>query len=78
MLKIRFARAWRKKLPFFRVVLTEHTKAASHWYMKVLWYYNPLNKDFKIDDESVKKYLSDWAQLSPSLEKVIKRNNIKI
>ena len=78
MLKIRFARWGRKKLPFFRIVLTEHTKAASHGYMKVLGFYNPLTKDFKIDEESTKKYLSNWAQLSASLDKIIKRKNIKL
>ncbi|HAO15916.1 MAG TPA: hypothetical protein DDE71_10240 [Tenacibaculum sp.] len=45
-------------MPFFRVVLTEHTKAAKHGYKEVLGFYNPLSKEFKIKDvEKVKKYL---------------------
>lgn len=79
MLKIRLSRAWKKNMPFFRVVLTEHTKAAKHGYKEVLGFYNPLSKEFKIKDvEKVKKYLGQWVQFSPRVEKLIKINNISI
>ena len=48
MLKIRLSRAWKKNMPFFRVVLTEHTAAAKHWYKEVLGFYNPLTQEFHI------------------------------
>ncbi|MEA3387446.1 MAG: 30S ribosomal protein S16 [Patescibacteria group bacterium] len=58
MLKIRLARAGKKNMPFFRVVLTEHTKASKHGYQEVLGFFNPLTKEFKIKDvEKIKKYL---------------------
>jgi ribosomal protein S16 len=45
-------------MPFFRIVLTEHTAASKHGYKEVLGYYNPLSKEFKLKDlDKVKKYL---------------------
>lgn len=79
MLKIRLSRAGKKDMPFFRVVLTEHTAAAKHWYKEVLGFYNPLTKEFNIKDlEKVKKYLSNGVQFSPRVEKLIKVNNISL
>ncbi len=79
MLKIRLSRSWKKNKPFYRVVLTEHTKAAKHWYKEVLGFYNPLSKEFKIKDvNKVKTYISNWAQFSPRVEKLIKVNNVSL
>jgi ribosomal protein S16 len=36
MLKIRLSRAGKRNMPFFRVVLTQHEKAAKHGYKEVL------------------------------------------
>lgn len=79
MLKIRLSRAWKRNMPFFRVVLTEHTKAAKHWYKEVLGFYNPLSKDFKIKNvDKVKEYKSHWVLFSPRVEKLLKTNNISL
>ena len=79
MLKIRLSRAGKKNMPFFRVVLTEHTKAAKHGYKKVLGFYNPISKEFKIRDvEEVKKYLWQWVQLTPRMLKLMEKNNISV
>ena len=79
MLKIRLSRAWKKNMPFFRVVLTEHTAEAKHWYKEVLGFYNPLTKELKLKDlEKIKKYLSQGIQFSPRVEKLIKTNNISL
>jgi len=79
MLKIRLARAWKRNLPFFRVVLTDHTKPAKNWYKEILGFYNPISKEFKIKDvEKVKKYISTWTQFSPRVEKLMKDNNIAL
>ena len=77
MLKIRLARAWKKNSPFFRVVLTEHTAPTKSGFQEVLGFFNPISKEFKINDlEAVKKYISHGAQLSPRVEKLMKTNNI--
>jgi len=79
MLKIRLARAWKKDRAFFRVVLTDHTKAASHGYKKVLGYYNPFSKEFKLNNlDEIKKYLSNGVKFSPRVEKLVKTNNIAL
>lgn len=79
MLKIRLARAGKKNMPFFRVVLTEHLAAPKSGYKEVLWFYNPLSKEFKIKDiDKVKEYISHGVQFSPRVEKLLKMNNISL
>ena len=79
MLKIRLSRAWKKDAAFFRVVLTDHTRAAKHGYKKVLGFYNPFTKEFKLKDlEEIKKYLANGVQFSPRVEKLVKVNNIAL
>ena len=79
MLKIRLARAWKRNSPFFRVVLTEHTAPTKSGYKEVLGFFNPISKEFKLNNlEAVKKYISNWAQLSERVEKLIKTNNITL
>jgi len=79
MLKIRLSRAGKRNMPFFRVVLTEHTRAAKHGYKEVLGFYNPLTKEFKIKDvEKVKQYMSHGVQLSPRVVKLMEVNKIAL
>lgn len=79
MLKIRLSRAGKRNMPFFRVVLTDHTAAAKHWYKEVLGFYNPISKEFKIKDlDKVKTYISNGVQFSPRVEKLMKLNNVSI
>jgi small subunit ribosomal protein S16 len=79
MLKIRLSRAGKKNMPFFRVVLTEHTKAAKHGYKEVLGFYNPFSKEFKIKDlDKVKQYASHGVQFSPRVVKLMEANKISL
>lgn len=79
MLKIRLSRAGKKNMPFFRIVVTEHTAAAKHWYKEVLGFYNPISKEFKIKDlDKVKAYVSNGVQFSPRMEKLMKLNNVSV
>jgi small subunit ribosomal protein S16 len=79
MLKIRLSRAGKRNMPFFRVVVTEHTAAAKHGYKEVLGFYNPLSKEFKIKDvEKVKQYASHGVQFSPRVLKLMETNNISL
>lgn len=79
MLKIRLSRAGKRNMPFFKVVLTEHTAAAKHGYKEVLGFYNPITKEFKIKSiEKVKEYLKNGVQLSPRIEKLMKANSISL
>jgi small subunit ribosomal protein S16 len=79
MLKIRLSRAGKRNIPSFRVVLTEHTMSAKHWYKEVLGFYNPISKEFKVKDlDKIKSYISNWVQFSPRVKKLMKQNNVSI
>lgn len=77
MLKIRLARAGKRNMAFFRVVLTDHTAASKHGYKEVLGFFNPFTKEFKLNNlEKISTYLSHWVQFSPRVEKLVKINEI--
>lgn len=79
MLKIRLSRAGKKNMPFFRIVLTEHTRAAKHGYKEVLGFYNPFSKEFKIKNlDKVKEHVSHGVQLSPRVSKLMTANDISL
>ena len=79
MLKIRLARAGKRNMAFFRVVLTDHTKASKHWYKEVLGSYNPFTKEFKLKDlAKIATFVSYGVQFSPRVEKLMKTNDITL
>ena len=71
MLKIRLARHGRKNLPFYRIVLTEHTRPAQSGYKLVLWWFNPIAHEMDVNLDEVKLWLSKWAQLSERVAKLL-------
>lgn len=71
MLKIRLARHGRRNRPFFRIVLTEHTKPVKSWYKEVLWYRDPINKKLEINVEKAKDWISKGAQPSERVAKML-------
>ena len=79
MLIIRLARAGKRNMAFFRVVLTDHTRASKHGYKEVLGFYNPFTKEFKLKDlEKISKFVSNGVQFSPRVEKLMKANDITL
>ncbi len=70
-MKIRLARHWRKKRPFYRIVLTEHTKPAQCGYKDVLGSYDPLNHELVVDVDLVKEWIGKGVQLSERVAKLI-------
>ena len=71
MLKIRLARHGRKNLPFYRIVLTEHTRPAQSGYKLVLWWFNPIAHEMDVNLDEIKLWLSKWAQLSERVAKLL-------
>ena len=57
MLKIRLARHGRKKLPFFRVVLTEHTKSPQGGYKLILGWFDPIKHITEINVDAIKEWI---------------------
>ena len=86
MLKIRFTRIGRKHDPTFRIVLTDSRKAPrSGAYIEKLGFYNPTKKgDFSVDGERVKHWISQGAQVSPSVfnllvsEKIVEGKKVDV
>ncbi len=71
MLKIRLARHGRTKAPFYRMVLTEHTKPAQSGYKLVLGWYNPFSKEAKFELDAIKDWISKGAQPSERVAKIL-------
>ena len=78
MLKIRFARAGKKKQAFFHIVLTEHTRPVQYGYQTKLGWYNPHTKDYQLDVDTAKKHISHGAQLSDSVKKMLEKKNVTL
>lgn len=74
MLKIRLSRVGRKHVPLFRIVVTEHSQAAKHGYIKVLGHYNPVTKKLEFDAAEAEKYVKNGAQYSETLQKILKKS----
>jgi len=70
MLRIRLSRHGRTNRPFFRVVLTEHTKPVKSGYQKVLGWYDPVNHKQDLDIDAIKERISKWAQPSERVAKL--------
>ena len=70
MLRIRLSRHGRTHRPFFRIVLTEHTKPVKSWYQKVLGWYDPISHKQDLDIKTIKEWILKWAQLSERVAKL--------
>ncbi len=71
MLRIRLARTGKNKKPFFRVVLTEHTKPVQSWFKTILWWYDPLKHETNIKEQECKKWIEYWAKPSEKVAKLL-------
>jgi len=70
MLRIRLSRGGKHKSPFYRIVLTEHTKPIKSGYMKVLGRFDPLHHKMELNVEETKKWISQGAQPSNRVAKL--------
>ena len=73
MLVIRLSRQGRSKRPFYRVVLTEHTKPAQCGHLEVLGSYDPLKHIFEADVENIKMIQCSKNSIKKLREKVYQR-----
>lgn len=70
MKTIRLSRWGRKHLPFFRIVLTDHTKPVKSWYTDVLWRYNPVRHEQHLDIEKMSSLVENGVQMSSRVAKL--------
>jgi small subunit ribosomal protein S16 len=78
MLKIRFSRAGRKHLPHYRIVVTEHTRPVKSGEIDILGWYDAHTKKYEINMDKVRTRVGQGAQLSPSVEKLLKANSLTV
>jgi len=71
MLKIRLSRHGRKKRPFYRIVLTEHTKSIKSGYQEVLGWFDPMAHKYEADLDLIKSWIEKGAQPSERVAKIL-------
>jgi small subunit ribosomal protein S16 len=78
MLTIRLARTGRAKYPTYRIVAAESARAATGKFVAVLGHYNPHTKDLVIKREQVEHHLSNGAQPSNTVVKLLMREKVEL
>ncbi len=76
MLMIRLARFGAKKKPFYRIVVIEKERARNSRNIEVVGHYNPLIDPpaVKLEYERIAHWTKNGAQLSETVERLIKNN----
>lgn len=70
MVTIRFSRFGRKKAPFYRVVVTDSRNKATGGVIDYIGSWNPIKNIKELDNEKLKKWVGEGAQISASVKKV--------
>lgn len=78
MLVIRLARTGRAKYPTYRIVAAESARAATGRFVAVLGHYNPHTKELVVHHEEVAKRLSQGAQPSNTVIKLLMREKMEL
>lgn len=77
-LKIRLRKQGRTNRPFYRLVVTEATAPRDGKYLEALGWYNPIEttdeKKFSFCENRVQHWLNVGAQLSESVENLIRKS----
>ena len=77
MLKIRLQRVGRRNHAEFRLVVTEHTRAAkSSNYVEILGNYNPHTNAFTVDADRVAHWTKNGAQVSDTVHNLLVTNGV--
>lgn len=78
MLVIRLSRTGRNKYPTYRIVAADSKRAATGKFVMILGHYNPHTKELVIKHDETVKYLSNGAQPSNAVIKLLKQNKIDV
>lgn len=71
MLKIRLSRVGKKKMPIYRMVVSEHTKDMYGDHLETLGQYNPHTKDLAVKNDRIEHWLKMGAQASESVANLL-------
>lgn len=76
MLVIRFQKIGKKNQKILRLVLQEKGWKLSGKVIKVLGWWNPYLKQGEFDNDSIKFYLQNGAQISDTAKSILKKQKI--
>lgn len=76
MLAIRLQRVGRKKLPIYRVVVSEKTKDTYGDHLEILGTYNPHTKEANLKVDRIKHWLDNGAQSSDSVHNLFLKEGV--
>ena len=74
MVKLKLTRKGAKKRPFYRVIATDSRTRRDGPFLEILGTYNPLThpSEIKINTDRAKYWLSNGAQPTPAVKKLLK------
>lgn len=79
VLKIRLQRTGRKKMPFYRVVVAEHSTAVQGSYIDQIGFYNPLVKpwSFEVNADKALEWVKKGAKPTNTVARLLKASGVK-
>ena len=71
---IRFKRLGAKKNPFYRIVVADSRSPRDGRFIEELGYYNPMNKELKLDNDKAAEWVKKGAQPTDTVRALLKKN----
>ncbi len=76
MLKLRLKRTGKKRSPSYRLVIMESTFRRDGRSLDEVGYYNPITKQYKFDEEKIKKWLAHGVKPTETVSNLLKKVEI--
>ena len=73
MLKLRLKRVGRKRSPSYRLVIMENSCRRDGRPVEEVGYYNPISKNYKFNEEKIKKWLSYGVKPTETVKDLLKK-----
>lgn len=73
MIKIRLSRGGAKNQPLYRIVAIEKKRKGIGKHLEILGHYDPKKKSHKLDKENYDKWISNGAQVSATVKKLVEK-----
>jgi len=77
--KIRLKRFGTKKRPYYRLVVTDSHAPRDGRALEEVGYYHPIEKEdqqLKLHEEKIKEWIAKGAQPTPTVKRLLNKNNI--
>lgn len=78
MLVIRLARTGKKHQAYYRIVVADKRSAVGAKFIEILGNYDPHAKNLSLDKEKLGQYISNGAQPSNSVAKILKAEKVEL